>query len=247
MVCLIWASFVSLAVAQQYSPAAPDSLLSPHPPAVTLEEPRPFILPASVDPRPTVPTYATPITNSPPAAVPRSPQPPVNFRLVSAEQAISAKPLKLAPRSTTARQPVAKPAAPTPGGAIGTVAGSLGIVLGLFLVVAWCMRRFSPAGAALLPKEVVELLGRSPLTGRQQMQLVRIGNKLLLVALSPGGAETLTEITDATEVEHLTALSRRRYSGSSTAAFQHALAQLGNEPAERGFIGSSRATQRGDR
>jgi flagellar biogenesis protein FliO len=250
--CLAWAFLGSSSAAQQYPPsAAPDSLVYPRPPAVTLDEPRPFILPTTVDPRPVVPAYPSPPPTLPPVAVPRYPQPPVNFRLASAEEVIShspAKPpLKLAPRTAVTRQPVNKPAAPTPGGALGTVAGSLGVVLGLFLVVAWCLRRFSPAGSVLLPKEVVELLGRSPLAGRQQMQLVRIGNKLLLVALSPGGAETLTEITDATEVEHLTALSRRRQPSSSAAAFQQALAQLGNEPAERGFIGSTRAAQRGGR
>ena len=55
---------------------------------------------------------------------------------------------------------------------------------------------FRPPARSLLPKEAVELLGRAPLAGRQQMQLVRVGNKLLLVALSPAGAETLTEITE---------------------------------------------------
>jgi len=252
IVCLVWALLGSSSAAQQYLPsAAPDSLVSPRPPAITTDEPRPFILPTTVDPRPVIPTYPSPPPTLPPAAASRYPQPPVNFRLASAEETlsqVSAKTsLKLAPRSAVTRQPTSKPAAPTPSSALGTVAGSLGVVLGLFLVVAWCMRRFSPAGSALLPKEVVELLGRSPLAGRQQMQLVRIGNKLLLVALSPGGAETLTEITDATAVEHLTALSRRRQPNSSTAAFQQALANLGNEPAERGFIGSTRTAQRGGR
>ena len=52
------------------------------------------------------------------------------------------------------------PAAPTPTAAIGTVVGSLAIVLGLFVVLAWFSRRFAPAGSAALPKEAVELLGR---------------------------------------------------------------------------------------
>src|SRR5436305_854813 len=119
--CFASALFASLCTAQQHPPtAAPDSLLSPHPPAVTIDEPRPFILPTTVDPRPVVPTYPSPPANPPSAAAIRYPQPPVNFRLASAQEAISplpAKPpLKLAPRSATSRQPVAKPAAPTPGG-----------------------------------------------------------------------------------------------------------------------------------
>ncbi|HMC11309.1 MAG TPA: flagellar biosynthetic protein FliO, partial [Pirellulaceae bacterium] len=132
-----------------------------------------------------------------------------------------------------------------PGSALATVAGSLGAVLGLFLVVVWCTRRFAPGGAALLPKEAVELLGRAPLAARQQAQLIRIGNKLLLVAISPAGVETLTEITDPTEVEHLTALCQRGRPTSSSAAFRQALTQLGSEPAPQGFVGASRPNARG--
>src|SRR5690349_2298400 len=90
LVCLAGALFCSSSDAQQYSPsAAPDSLVSPHPPAITLDEPRPFILPTTVDPRPTVPTYAPPPKNSSRGVAPRYPQPPVNFRLASAEETIS--------------------------------------------------------------------------------------------------------------------------------------------------------------
>ena len=103
----------------------------------------------------------------------RRAQPPVNFRQVSAEEAIASptakSSLRLAPRSQSNRQTTAKLAAPSPTSALTTVAGSLGAVLALFLVIAWCSRRFSPAGANPLPKEAVELLGRAPLSPRQQM------------------------------------------------------------------------------
>jgi len=128
-------------------------------------------------------------------------------------------------------------------GAVGTVAGSLGIVLGLLLVVVWCSRRLTPAGAATLPKEVVELLGRSSLSGRQQVQLLRLGNKLVLVALSPSGAETLTEVTDAAEVEHLLALCWRERSGSSTAGFRQVLSQLASEPTVAGFVDTKHSSR----
>ncbi|MCI0358990.1 MAG: flagellar biosynthetic protein FliO, partial [Planctomycetaceae bacterium] len=123
--------------------------------------------------------------------------------------------------------------APTPTAAIGTVASSLAIVLGLFAALVWFSKRFAPAGAAALPKEAVELLGRTPLDGRQTMQLIRVGNRLLLVALSASGAATLTEITDPLEVEHLAGLCRRGKSGSATASFSAVLSQLASEPADQ--------------
>jgi flagellar biogenesis protein FliO len=177
---------------------------------------------------------------------------PFPVRLAKAEELVSpptnynsAAPLKLAPRSERPGEPLGKPVVPTPAGAVGTVAAGLGIVLGLFFVVVWASRRFTPAGSTLLPKEAVELLGRVPLAGRQQMQLVRIGNKLLLVALAPGGCETLTEITDAAEVEHLTALCRRSRPGSASAEFNQVLSRLGSEPARGGFSGPARPSSRG--
>jgi flagellar protein FliO/FliZ len=108
---------------------------------------------------------------------------------------------------------------------------SLAIVLGLFVVLVWVSKRFAPAGTAPLPKEAIELLGRAPLAGRQTMQLIRVGNRLLLVALSASGAETLTEITDPVEVEHLAGLCRRGKGDSASASFNRVLSQLATEPA----------------
>jgi flagellar biogenesis protein FliO len=130
---------------------------------------------------------------------------------------------------------------------VGTVAGSLGVVLGLFVLIAWVARRWSPTGTALLPKEAVEWLGRPPLVARQQMHLVRVGNKLLLVAISAGGIEKLTEVTEPAEVEHLLALCRRGQPGSSSAAFREVLSQLAAEPASGGFVGAARPQARGGR
>lgn len=208
---------------------------------LTVEEPRAFPPAGQIAAKPLPP---------PPQTAARRPhfvQPPVNFRLVSSEEIASgptSKPaLRLAPRNVSPRQPLAKPLAPTPGAAIGTVAGSLGIVLGVFCVIAWCARRVNPGASSLLPKEAVEVLGRAPLAGRQQMQLVRVGHKLLLVAISPAGVVALTEISDPAEIEHLSGLCRRGASGSASAAFREALEQLSTEPAPRGFVAAGPATR----
>jgi flagellar biogenesis protein FliO len=227
----------ALAAAQQAG-----SLISPHLTPIIIDPPRQPPAGAAYDARPSGPAF------SPPA---RRTQPPVDVRLVSGEEPISNSkarpPLRLAPRSENSRQHGQKPSAPTPSNALTTVGASLAVVLGLFLVIAWCARRFTPGGAAVLPKEAVELLGRASFAARQQAHLVRVGNKLLLVAISSAGAQTLTEITEPAEVEHLTALCRRGRSGSSTIAFKQALTELANEPAPTGFVGSMRTSSRGAR
>ena len=115
-----------------------------------------------------------------------------------------------------------------------TVVGSLGIVLGLFLLIAWFMRRSAPQSLTRLPDEAFEVLGRAPLLGRQNVHLLRCGNKLLLVSITPVGAETLTEITDPEEVDRLAGLCRQSGPRSSTAAFQQVFEQLAPKRPIRG-------------
>ncbi|HEV3023962.1 MAG TPA: flagellar biosynthetic protein FliO [Pirellulales bacterium] len=113
---------------------------------------------------------------------------------------------------------------------------SLAIVLGLFFVAAWVMRRGLAAGAAPLPSQVVEVLGRTALVGRQHAHLVRCGNKLLLVFLAPGVAETLTEITDAGEVERLAGLCRQARLPAAGASFRQIFQQIGGEKITTGWL-----------
>ena len=128
--------------------------------------------------------------------------------------------------------------------ALATVGSSLAIVLGLFFAVAWITRRSLPKSAAALPTEVIEVLGRAPLAGRQQMHLLRVGNKLVLVSITPAGAETLAEITDAVEVDRICGLCRRQRSDSVSASFRHVLEQMGAERATGGFVGNTTGRSR---
>ncbi len=87
--------------------------------------------------------------------------------------------------------------------------------------------------------DVVQVLGRAPLAGRQQVHLLRIGNKLLLVAITPTGAETLTEITDPQDVDHIVALCAQQQPGSVTESFRSILQDMGNQGVGRGLRGES--------
>ncbi len=118
------------------------------------------------------------------------------------ETAAERRPIPLSRQSSDAPSPL--------GGLSGgdttrlvNAATSLGIVLGLFLLVMWVVRRGMPKGSGLLPSEAVEVLGRASLAGRQQVQLVRCGNKIVLLSVTPSGTQTLTEISDPAEVDRL--------------------------------------------
>ncbi|HEX5444161.1 MAG TPA: flagellar biosynthetic protein FliO [Pirellulales bacterium] len=134
-----------------------------------------------------------------------------------------------------------------PAGAASTVltgVASLAVVLGLFFVVAWALRRGMPRGAMLLPADVVEVLGRAPLSGRQFAHLVRCGNKMLLVYLAPGCAETLTEITDPVEVDRLAGLCKQSQPQSTTASFRQVFQQFSREKPD---VEGTRSTTRKER
>jgi flagellar biogenesis protein FliO len=124
-----------------------------------------------------------------------------------------------------------------PRGMIYKIASALAIVVGLFLLFAWLLRRGGRSVASTLPADVVCVLGRVPLAARQFADLLHVGNKLVLVASSPAGPATLTEVTDPTEVDRLVGLCRQADPHSTTKAFEQVFRQLARDPAPTGFLG----------
>jgi flagellar protein FliO/FliZ len=142
------------------------------------------------------------------------------------------KALPLPPRGSaqSAEGKETRPAKPVAAASsLFTGLAALAVVLGLFFVAAWTLRRAMPAAPGRLPSEVVEVLGRSPLAARQFAHLIRCGNKLLLVHLAPGTAETLTEITDPAEVDRIAGLCRQTHPQSTTATFRQIFQQFARE------------------
>ena len=97
-----------------------------------------------------------------------------------------APPATLTPPSPRTHADPAKPAA-RPASRQRPLAGSLALVLGIFFLVVWLFRRALPQGRGVLPPEAFEVLGRAALANRQQAQLLRCGNKLLLVCVGAAG------------------------------------------------------------
>jgi flagellar biogenesis protein FliO len=125
-----------------------------------------------------------------------------------------------------------------PSTASMTTAGSaLALVVGLLCLSAWVVKRSLPRSARVLPTDVAEVLGRVPLAGRQVGQLVRVGRKLLLVATTPHGIETLTEITDEEDVQNLLRICDEAHGRGAQAAFDEVFRQMTREPNRPGFLG----------
>lgn len=103
---------------------------------------------------------------------------------------------------------------------------SLLLVIVLFLGVAWFLRRVAPQPSRTLSKDVVQVLGRTPLAPRHHMILIRFGRKLVLVSQQLGQTQTLSEIDDPREVDHLLGLCEEASNTSISNSFRDVLFQL---------------------
>jgi flagellar protein FliO/FliZ len=126
---------------------------------------------------------------------------------------------------------------------LASAGAGLAIVIALFLLFAWTMRRGGPKPSGMLPEAAFAVLGRAPLTSQSFAQLLRVGNKLVLVAMSADGAQPLAEVTDPLEVDRIAGLCVAGKPNGSSAEFQQVLAQLSKEPA-RGFLGREASPSR---
>jgi flagellar biogenesis protein FliO len=117
-----------------------------------------------------------------------------------------------------------------------SVVSALAIAIGAFLLCVWLLRRGGRTTGQSLPTEVVSVLGRTPISARQFAQLLRVGNKLVLVSLTPSGAETITEVTDPMEVDRIVGLCQQSHPHSTSKAFEQVFRQLSREPAPNGFL-----------
>lgn len=80
---------------------------------------------------------------------------------------------------------------------------ALGGVVGLFLAVHVLLKRIQPKASQRLPNDLVEVLGTTSLGPKQQLLLLRFGNKLLLVSRQPGETVCLSELSEPREVSEL--------------------------------------------
>jgi len=171
-------------------------------------------------------------------AVPAGDDNPANpdaAQVPAAQPAAAVEPLRLPPPSQAQDNGVQMPLFNFQSNQAASIAASLFVVVGLFLIFAWVGKKNMKPTGGRLSKEIIQVLGKSQLSGKQQLELVRVGHKLLLLCVTPNGVETLTEITEPGEVERLLTIVRQDSPGSMTATFQDVLSQMGHKPA-RGFL-----------
>lgn len=107
-----------------------------------------------------------------------------------------------------------------------SILASLGIVIGLFLFLAWAMKRSSSQHAPNLPKEVIQVLGRTQIAPRQLLYVLRFGSRLVLVTQQAGQTTTLSEIEDPLEVDRIAGLCEQNSPNSISNSFREVFQQV---------------------
>lgn len=179
---------------------------------------------------------------APQAGTPSQSTPPAN-RPALASQAIESTPLGAAPTGDAGGEPDGGEAGATSPMELGasagrTIASLLGVVA-VIVVLAIGMRKLSRSRGGLVaqlgaggraPSGVLEVLGRYPVGHGQQLVLLKLDRRVLLLSQGAGsrrggggGFQTLCEITDAEEIASLLLKTRDEQQESLAARFQTTL------------------------
>ncbi|MCL2305114.1 MAG: flagellar biosynthetic protein FliO [Planctomycetaceae bacterium] len=126
-----------------------------------------------------------------------------------------------------------------------SVLGSLCLVLGAFFLFVLFLKKVGPKNGGNLPREALENVGRYPLNPKLQLNLIRLGNRLILVAVTPdGGVETISEIESPDEVAQILAQCRKLDPNGSQAQFKSVLDEFAQEKSPGGFFGPNDSKRR---
>jgi flagellar biogenesis protein FliO len=81
---------------------------------------------------------------------------------------------------------------------------ALAAIIGLIVLVSYAVRRYMP-GVRALGGSAVRVLQRTPLSSKQSLALVQIGQRLVLIGITPERISSLAVIEDAEECARLRA------------------------------------------
>ena len=83
------------------------------------------------------------------------------------------------------------------------VALALAMVIGLILAMRWAGKKFFPSAAAPRSNGAMKVLSRLVISPKQQLLMVQVGQRIVVVGDSGGQMGAVTEITDHEEVASL--------------------------------------------
>jgi flagellar protein FliO/FliZ len=126
------------------------------------------------------------------------------------------------------------------------------IVLALIVAAAWCFRRWMPRGGPSTSRAALHVIARHPLSNKQSLVVVRLGQRVVLLGITPDRIATLADIDDPDEAALLVADLQRAHPDSFTSVFRRfttdesPVGPRSAEPAAAGATAVGRVVQAGD-
>ncbi len=99
------------------------------------------------------------------------------------------------------------------------------LVLGLIVLIATVIRRFTPVRRMLTGAGVVDIVARTPVSAKQSLVLVKMGRRLVLVGVCPDRLSALAEVDDPDEVAGMLGQAASSEGGSIRAQFAEAFGE----------------------
>ena len=108
-------------------------------------------------------------------------------------------------------------------GSVLTMFTSLLVVITLFFGFMFMLKKANGGTTSELPRDVFQVMGTSRLAGRHSLFLLRLEHKLLLVHAGSGEVQSITEVTEPTEVDRLCGSCEENQPNSLTQSFKQVL------------------------
>jgi flagellar biosynthetic protein FliO len=99
----------------------------------------------------------------------------------------------------------------------------LAIVLALVLGAAWAVKRYLPARRLVMGSGVLEVVARLPLSPKQSLVLVKMGQRMVLVGVTPERVNSVCLVDDPEQVAELTGRIASQARDSSAHEFGQSL------------------------
>lgn len=96
------------------------------------------------------------------------------------------------------------------GRTVGWLVGMVVIAVFAFWGGLYFLKRWLPGGQHLFASPAMEIVGRTHLDPRRYVAMLRVGRRILLLAVSPDEIRSLGEVEDGTEVADLLAQAKPR-------------------------------------
>lgn len=120
----------------------------------------------------------------------------------------------------------------TPSLEVPRVLVALALVVGLIFALRWAARRFFATPGMASGSSAVQILSRSPFSPRQQVVLIRVGRRVLVVGDNGQQLSSLAEISEPDEVAALLGQVREGSGHSPTKAFGNFFQRFSATPEE---------------